>query len=210
MARIRSADFEQQRDRLADQAVRLFAISDYASASMAAIAEQCDVSKATLYHYFASKDDLLFHSLERYTLELEALARDCLKDCAQDSGAGCLKPLISSFVDAYADASHHHKALVHDVHHLPELHRERIRQIERQIVRYFQQAMVSDYPELAHSPHLSVTSMSLLGMLNFSFTWWRSDGPMSREAFAAELLGLWHGALAAKVASLRFMEKTPG
>jgi hypothetical protein len=42
--------------------------------------------------------------------------------------------------------------------------------------------------------------MSLLGMLNFSFTWWRSEGPMSREAFACELLALWQGALAAKAA----------
>ncbi|NCW32148.1 MAG: TetR/AcrR family transcriptional regulator, partial [Betaproteobacteria bacterium] len=37
MARIRSSEFELQRDRLAEQAVRLFAVSDYASASMAAI-----------------------------------------------------------------------------------------------------------------------------------------------------------------------------
>ncbi|MEY3477055.1 MAG: hypothetical protein RLY65_1455, partial [Pseudomonadota bacterium] len=41
MAKIRRASFDSQRDRLADQAVRLFAVSDYASASMAAIAGQC-------------------------------------------------------------------------------------------------------------------------------------------------------------------------
>lgn len=202
MARIRSADFEQHRDRLADQAVRLFATSDYASASMAAIAERCEVSKATLYHYFEAKDDLLFHALERYTLSLETLARECLQRCANAPDQGCLAPLLSSFVDAYADAAHHHKALVHDVHHLPVEQRERIRRIERQIVRYVQQAMIRDFPALAHSPHLGVTSMSLLGMLNFSFTWWRSEGAMSRKAFATELLNLWHGALTAKVASL--------
>ncbi|NCW99487.1 MAG: TetR/AcrR family transcriptional regulator [Betaproteobacteria bacterium] len=42
----------------------MFAVSDYASASMAAIAQACSVSKATLYHYFQAKDDLLFHALD--------------------------------------------------------------------------------------------------------------------------------------------------
>ncbi|NCV69606.1 MAG: TetR/AcrR family transcriptional regulator [Betaproteobacteria bacterium] len=199
VARIRSSEFELQRDRLAEQAVRLFAVSDYASASMAAIAQACSVSKATLYHYFQAKDDLLFHALDRYTNELESLARLCL----QSSADRCLEPLITQFVQAYADAAHYHKALLHDVHHLPCAQREQIRCIERQIVKHFQQAMIKDYPALEGCPHLGVTSMSLLGMLNFSFTWWRAQGTMSREAFAAELLTLWRGALEAKVASLQ-------
>ena len=195
MAKIRRASFDSQRDRLADQAVRLFAVSDYASASMAAIAGQCAVSKATLYHYFDAKDDLLFHALERYTLDLESLAQQCL----MASQGGYLEHLIRQFVNAYADAAHHHKALINDVHHLAQVQRERIRGIERQIVGHFQAAILKDFPGLDGCPHLGATTMSLLGMLNFSFTWWRSDGPMSREAFAAELITLWQGALAAKV-----------
>jgi TetR/AcrR family transcriptional regulator len=196
MANLRRASFDTQRDRLADEAVRLFAVSDYASSSMAAIASQCAVSKATLYHYFGAKDDLLFHALERYTLELESLAKHCLATPQQ----AYLKPLISQFVNAYADAAHLHKALINDVHHLPDAQRERIRAIEQQIVRHFQQAVLKDFPDLKRCCHLGVTTMSLLGMLNFSFTWWRSEGPMSREAFACELLALWQGALAAKAA----------
>jgi TetR/AcrR family transcriptional regulator len=198
MAKIRSASFDSQRDRLADQAVRLFAVSDYASASMAAIAGQCAVSKATLYHYFDAKDDLLFHALERYTLDLESLAQQCL----MASKGLCLEQLIRQFVNAYADAAHHHKALIHDVHHLARVQRERIRGIERQIVRHFQAAILKDFPGLHGCPQLGATTMSLLGMLNFSFTWWRSEGPMSRDAFAAELITLWQGALAAKVSML--------
>ncbi|NDA94491.1 MAG: TetR family transcriptional regulator, partial [Betaproteobacteria bacterium] len=108
MARIRSSEFELQRDRLAEQAVRLFAVSDYASASMAAIAQACSVSKATLYHYFQAKDDLLFHALDRYTNELESLARLCL----QSSADRCLEPLITQFVQAYdqIDAAPEEKA----------------------------------------------------------------------------------------------------
>ncbi|HAB47450.1 MAG: TetR/AcrR family transcriptional regulator [Betaproteobacteria bacterium] len=198
MANLRRATFDSQRDRLADEAVRLFAISDYASSSMAAIASQCAVSKATLYHYFGAKDDLLFHALARYTLELESLAKRCLATPQRSY----LMPLISQFVNAYADAAHLHKALINDVHHLPNAQRERIRAIEQQIVRHFQQAILMDFPDLEHGRHLGVTTMSLLGMLNFSFTWWRSEGPMSRDAFARELLTLWQGALAAKAASV--------
>ena len=46
----------------------------YASASMAQLAEGCGTSKAGLYHYFPSKEAILFESLDRYTRRLAGLA----------------------------------------------------------------------------------------------------------------------------------------
>lgn len=231
MARSRSAGYDSQRDRIADQAVRSFARRGYASATMGAIAQDCGISKANLYHYFRGKDALLFHALERYTGALEALARHsgaypqnsepqaepgnaeprppdpqpcdpqpC--DPRQAAERRRLEQLIADFVQAYSDAAHYHKALLNDVHHLPETSRERIRALERQIVAHFQRAIVHAYPRLGDHPHPGALTLSLLGMLNFSFAWWRPEGGLDASAFAREIALLWHGALGARAKGL--------
>jgi AcrR family transcriptional regulator len=215
LARTRSEGFESERHRIADLAVRSFAESGYASATMGAIARECGISKANLYHYFSGKDALLFHALERYTERLEALGRDenTPVEGGNDSAPGTttgasglaaarerLNRILERFVVAYCDAAHYHKALLNDVHHLPAPARERIRGLERQIVAHFQHAILKAHPELGHHPHLGALTMSLLGMLNFSFAWWRPEGGLSAKAFAQELALLWDGALRARTA----------
>ena len=77
MARSRSADYDSQRDRILALAVRAFAETGYASATMAALASACGTSKARLYHYYPSKEAILFDSLDRYTARLgEIVAYD--------------------------------------------------------------------------------------------------------------------------------------
>jgi len=211
MARTRSDAYDLQRDRIADLAVRSFATSGYASATMGAIAQACGISKANLYHYFSGKDALLFHALERYTEGLATLGAPADEgdappgtvENAEPGGGNAaarrrLARLIEAFVVAYSDAAHYHKALLHDVHHLPAPSRERIRALERQIVGKFQDAILGAYPALRHHPHPGALTMSLLGMLNFSFAWWRPGGSLDAKAFAQELVLLWTGALHAR------------
>jgi len=215
LARTRSAGFESERHRIADLAVRSFARNGYASATMGAIARDCGISKANLYHYFSGKDALLFHALERHTEALEALGRDedtsvsGGSNAAQGPATGASAPaaarvrlerILERFVLAYSDAAHYHKALLNDVHHLPAPARDRIRRLERQIVAHFQQAILEAYPELGHHQYLGALTMSLLGMLNFSFAWWRPEGGLNAKAFAQELALLWDGALRARAA----------
>jgi len=182
---------------------------------MDAIARECGISKANLYHYFSGKDALLFHALERYTEALEALGRE--ENTSVDGGNNAspgtatqasglatarerLERILERFVLAYGGAAHYHKALLNDVHHLPAPARERIRGLERKIVAHFQHAILKAHPELGHHPHLGALTMSLLGMLNFSFAWWRPEGGLSAKAFAQELALLWDGALRARAA----------
>ena len=70
MARPKAPDYDAQRARLLAQATEVIAEQGYASASMSALAQACGTSKAGLYHYFPSKNALLFESLDRYTRRL--------------------------------------------------------------------------------------------------------------------------------------------
>ncbi|MGE3865078.1 MAG: TetR/AcrR family transcriptional regulator, partial [Burkholderiaceae bacterium] len=73
MPRPKALDYEQQRDRILELAVRAFAEIGYPSASMAQLAQACGTSKGRLYHYYPSKEAILFDSLQRYTQRLNLI-----------------------------------------------------------------------------------------------------------------------------------------
>ncbi|MCG8360388.1 MAG: TetR/AcrR family transcriptional regulator, partial [Kiloniellales bacterium] len=60
MARTRATDYDDKRRAILSRAARLFADDGFDRVSMASIAADCGVSKALLYHYYESKDALLF------------------------------------------------------------------------------------------------------------------------------------------------------
>ena len=73
MARPKSATHDIKRDAILDIAAQCFADRSYPAASMNEIAAACGTSKARLYHYYESKDAILFDLLDRHTQRLLAL-----------------------------------------------------------------------------------------------------------------------------------------
>jgi len=70
MARPISASHDQRRDEILDVAATCFAQQSYPATSMNDIAAACGTSKARLYHYYSSKEAILFDLLDRYTQKL--------------------------------------------------------------------------------------------------------------------------------------------
>ncbi len=204
MARPLSPDHDAVRDRILGRAVHAFAEHGYASASMSELARACGTSKAGLYHYYPSKDRLLFDALDRYTRRLidvcEAVPAQAL------SPRQALAELVRALLREYRNSHDQHVALLNDVKHLPEAERERIKAQQREVVRLFRAALTLAYPQRMSGPDATPTTMALLGMMNFSFAWLRPDGPMSYEAFADLVIELWERGLSgAPAAPLRII-----
>jgi len=192
MARPRAADYDAQRDRILGRAVQAFAEIGYPSASMAARADACGTSKAGLYHYYPSKEAILFDSLDRYTDRLAAIV--------QSTHARGLAPrdevraLVRAFLAEYRHSRAYHVALLNDVKFLDEPLRERIRAREREIVEAFADALERGWPARMAAGSRKPLTMALLGMINFTFAWLRPDGPMTHEQYAELVIALWeHG-----------------
>ena len=69
-----SSRVERRRDRrkaeIVKTATRILTESGYQGMSLEDVAEQTDIAKATLYHYFSSKDALVAAALEPLTQEV--------------------------------------------------------------------------------------------------------------------------------------------
>jgi len=69
-AGVRENKKRRTRQLIEESAVALFAERGYDNVTMAEVARRADVSSATVFNHFATKDALIFSGLERFECEL--------------------------------------------------------------------------------------------------------------------------------------------
>ncbi len=201
MARPKSAEHELKRDAILDRAAQCFAQRGYSAASMAEIAAACGASKARLYHYYGAKDAILFDLLDRYTQRLLALIGqgEALAQRKNLDERAALHELVHAFLAEYQSSATRHAALLHDVKFLADAQRETILNRQRDIVSAFTRFLKRAYPQRLNEHNQTALTMMLFGMINWTFTWLRPDGPMSYAGFADEVVLLLERGLAMPV-----------
>ncbi len=73
---LRERKKQQTRQLIADTARRLFAERGFEGVPVAEVARRADVSEATVFNYFPTKEDLFYSSLEEFEEKLLAAVRD--------------------------------------------------------------------------------------------------------------------------------------
>lgn len=198
MARPKSLQHELKRDEILDVAAQCFADRSYPAASMNEIAAACGASKARLYHYYESKEAILFDLLDRYTQRLLALIGQ-VEATAQRRNLddrAALHELIRSFLEEYETSATRHVALLHDTKFLGDAQREAILDRQRDVVSAVTRFLRRAYPGRLNAANQTALTMMLFGMINWTFTWLRPGGAMSYSAFAEEVISLLDKGLA--------------
>jgi AcrR family transcriptional regulator len=198
MARPKSSQHEIKRDEILDVAAQCFAERSYPAASMNDIAAAGGTSKARLYHYYESKEAILFDLLDRYTQRLLAIIGQ-VEATAQRRNLderAALHELVRSFLQEYESSATRHVALLHDTKFLGETQRELILDRQRDVVSAVTRFLRRAYPARVGAANQSAVVMMLFGMINWTFTWLRPGGPMSYAAFAEEVIAMLERGLA--------------
>jgi TetR/AcrR family transcriptional regulator len=199
MARGRAPGFDATREAILVQAARLFANQGYPGTSMNQVAEACEVSKPTLYHYVRDKHELLVQICESHVEDLAALVDEVREqDLAPQAH---LRALIARFMQAYGEAQNQHRVLTEDTKFLKPEDQERLLAIERGVVAAFADAVAAVRPELQAAKLHKPLTMLLFGMINWTFTWLKPDGELTYEALAPMVADLFFGGLGAVQAS---------
>ncbi|QBK31092.1 TetR/AcrR family transcriptional regulator [Roseitalea porphyridii] len=184
MARPRAADFEEKQAHILDSAAAVFAELGMDKASMSQIARECGVSKALLYHYYPSKDALIFAIIDTHVSHLDdaVIAAD---DPDLPPGER-LERLVRAVLETYRGADNAHKVQLNAFGVLSEAQRAQLRDTEKRIVARFSSVLKELNPQLGEpGTHLlTPVTMSLFGMLNWVYTWFKEDGPITREDYA--------------------------
>jgi AcrR family transcriptional regulator len=181
MVRPRADNYEQRRQAILDAAAGLFARESFAGTSIAAIAEQCGTSKALLYHYYPSKETLLYDMLCAHCKLLEETAEDAVDH--DQSPEIALQSLIRSLMNVYITSRDKHVVLLNDLGALPEEQQLQIKELQRSVVQVIKKLLVRLRPELRAEEQTSL-AMYLMGAINWTYTWFSIDGPMSAQEYA--------------------------
>ena len=192
MARPKSATHDIKRDAILDIAAQCFADRSYPAASMNEIATACGTSKARLYHYYDSKEAILFDLLDRYTQRLLALIGEsqAVAERRNLDDRAALHELIRRFLQEYESSATRHVALLSDTQFLGEEQRNLIVKRQRDVVAAFTRFLKRAYPERMNVSNQTAVTMMLFGMINWTFTWLRPNGPISYADFAEEVIAL--------------------
>jgi AcrR family transcriptional regulator len=190
MARTRAQDFEEKQLAILDYAANVLATLGVDKASMSQIAGQARISKALLYHYYPSKDALvfaiIFNHLEELDSDLEASDDPAMEPSAR------LKFLVGVVLEHYRGADDRHKVQLNAMSLLTDEQKQAIIEVERRIARRFAGVVRQISPRLdkRQRPLLMPVTMSLFGMMNWMDMWFKDGGRISREDYAEVLTTL--------------------
>ena len=184
MARTRAQDFDEKQRGILDLAAAVFADKGMEKASMSQIAAHAQVSKALLYHYYPSKDALIFAIIVTHLEELDAAI--AAADDPKLEPPDRLRRLVGAALENYRGADNQHKVQLNASQALSDEQKAAVTALERNIVKRFSNILDTINPALnrPERPLLMPVTMSLFGMMNWVYMWFRDGGQISSEDYA--------------------------
>jgi AcrR family transcriptional regulator len=182
MARKQAPDYEQRRQAIVEAAAELFAERGFLGASVADLAEACSASKSLIYHYYPSKEDILFEVMDSHLLQLTGAVETVAGSAASPERR--LSDLTHRFMGLYVGAAARHKVLLNELDRLPPDRRAAIVARQRRLIEMVEGLIAAVRPDLATPRAKRPLTMLFFGMINWTHTWYRPQGPASPEEVA--------------------------
>jgi AcrR family transcriptional regulator len=192
MARPQSPDYDRRRDAILRAAAHLYARHGFQGASVADLAKACRTSKSLIYHYFPSKDDILYAAMAAH---LDALVEAAQAATRTGSAEQKLRALTLAFMRLYVGAEDSHKVLLNELDNLPPARRAEVVAKQRRIIAAVE-ALVRELRPDAGDAALPLT-MIFFGMINWTHTWFRPGGAVSAEDLAEMAVNVMLGGVQA-------------
>lgn len=186
------------RDEILEAAAQIFGQKGFHAASMQDIAEAVNLQKASLYHHVSSKQEILLAILDQaLDLLIEQIEAVTSQPLPPDEK---LRQAITAYLQALLDHRDlaavlflEHKSLEPQYHvrHIPR--RDRFEHLWRDLIQegIDQSVFSCTDPALA--------SRSLMGVMNWTITWYRPDGSLRPAQIADQFADLFLFGLLARL-----------
>ncbi len=187
------------RDKVYEIAAEVFHRKGYDNTSMNDIAEAVGLTKAGLYHHVTSKESLLFTILD-YGMDMtEAYVVDPLESIADPVRR--LKKMIELHLKLILEGRKLAvTGLLHECQGLSRPHQAKINRRKKQYVRrvteLVSEVMQKSNGKATEPADPKVAALALLGMLNWTYQWYKPSGSVKPDEVVREFQDLFiHGLL---------------
>lgn len=188
MARTQADNYDQVRSRIIEAAAKVFANRGAHVATIIDIGEAIGSSKSRMYHYFPSKEAILFEMLKRHIDALVARAEEVVASDLPPSER--LTRYIEVHLEQYISNRNAQTVLMKDVDALPPKELQAVRVLERKLVRLLSDLIRSIAPPAKTDGDATVTALLIYGMLNWTYTWYRPGGKVRPSDLARRITSL--------------------
>ena len=176
---------------IAKASAELFSTKGYLETSIDDIAAAAKTTKGGIYHYFASKTEILYLICSTYIdLDLGNLEQSL---SVLGNSADKIKFIISHHVEHYTNHAYAAKTLLHESYNLPPKYLKEVTARER---RYYEivSGVISDFlgPE-ARKEVVTALSFTLFGMLNWIYKWYNPKGGIKAKELSQLIYEIFTG-----------------
>jgi AcrR family transcriptional regulator len=181
--------FDRQLARVLEHAAQIFCEKGYEGASMRDLSRASGMSLAGLYHYFASKEELLY-LIQKHTF------RSIIDNLRERLGASTdpeerVRIFVENHLEYFLANKEAMKVLAHEDETLKDARGAEVRAIKREYYRICFDLLedLKKAKGLQFSGRLAV--LSLFGMMNWFYTWHNPRIDANAKALADEMSGIF-------------------
>ena len=193
MPRPQAKDYHEKRSYILAQASYLFAKNGFHATSITEIAAACKTSKSRLYHYFSSKEQVLYEILRGHAQILASTFLPISEEAGRTPEQR-LEKYTRHLLRINVKSRDQHKLILSELDALPQQQKEEITQLLRQPITAISSILAHINPAITKKKSLQFpAAMMFLGMVNWSHTWFSDEGDISIEIFAKLICGTFIG-----------------
>jgi len=185
-------------DQVLQAALELFASQGYATTSVQQIVEAAGVTKGAMYHYFQSKDDLLFAIYER----MLTLQKAHLDEIVAAGGpvSDVLRAVCVDVVETSIDFLPEGTVFFRSLHMLTEPRRKEVTRRRREYHDEFAGLIARGQDEGVFRADIprSVLVAHFFSDVHYLSHWYSPQGPETKTQVAEQLTGLFLRSIAAQ------------
>ncbi len=178
---------EDRKIHLAMIAASVFWEKGYNTASLRDISVRANISKAGLYHYFRSKEEILTFIIVRNTEEGERVLRGCIADNEREgvSPEEGLRRVIRTYA-TYVNKSKEIRLLVlRERHQLTGENKEKLYRMEQRVFRLLRDEL-KKVPSINRVYDRNLVAFLIISMSHWMGYWLRETGRLSLDAAIEE------------------------
>ncbi|GGF10134.1 TetR family transcriptional regulator [Halobacillus andaensis] len=178
------------RDRIIEQSLDLFDQYGFHGVTVKQIVEASQTSKGGFYHHFQSKDELLFVIHDAFITYVSKEAKRATK--THTSPIDKIQEITRVFVKVFDLYKPHLSVFYQESKYLKPEYEKQIKQKRDEFKDLILQVIIEGQQSGHFRKELppSLTSMAILGMVNWMYKWYRRDGEYSIDEIADVFIDL--------------------
>nr|WP_289037477.1 TetR/AcrR family transcriptional regulator [uncultured Allobacillus sp.] len=184
------------REKIIASSLRLFSEKGFHGVSVQDLVNDSMTSKGGFYHHFSSKDELLYVIHDKFITYVLSEAHSAKEK--YDRPMKQLHEILKSFVRVFDLYNEHITVFYQENKYLKPKYEEIIKQKRNEFKRIIYEVINDGQQsgDFRESLPPTITTMSILGMVNWTYKWYQRDGDKNIEQVSSVYIDLlMHGLL---------------